>query len=69
MSSEVGDEDLYGSAQAAYVGEYCGGKREGSGHLILPDGGVYEGQFKADKFEGHVGNDDSLAPRGTSESR
>ena len=36
------------------MGEYNGGKREGYGYMILPDGGLYEGQFKADKFEGQV---------------
>ena len=36
------------------MGEYSGGKREGYGYMILPDGGLYEGQFKADKFEGQV---------------
>jgi hypothetical protein len=34
------------------VGEYAGGKREGLGYMILPDGGLYEGHFKSDKFEG-----------------
>ena len=42
------------SRQAAYVGEYKEGKREGYGYMILPDGGLYEGAFKADKFDGQV---------------
>ena len=43
------------------MGEYNGGKREGYGYMILPDGGLYEGQFKADKFEGQVRSSRSIS--------
>ena len=36
------------------MGEFKEGKREGYGYMILPDGGLYEGDFKADKFDGQV---------------
>ncbi len=46
---------LFGALfQAAYVGEYVDGKRHGMGYMIYPDGGIYEGHFVADKFEGGV---------------
>jgi hypothetical protein len=43
-----------GANGAAYVGQYAGGLRAGFGVMALPDGGMYRGGFRADKFEGQV---------------
>ncbi len=39
--------------QGVYIGQYAGGKREGPGVMLMPDEGLYEGEFKADLFHGH----------------
>lgn len=39
---------------ACYLGQYNKGKREGDGLMIMPDEGLYKGQFVNDNFEGQV---------------
>ena len=38
-----------------YKGSYVDGKKEGNGHLILPDGRVYEGLWKDGRYTENCG--------------
>lgn len=45
---------VFGSG-ASYLGSYVGGKRQGRGMMVMPDTGIYEGQWAEDRFDGQVG--------------